>query len=58
MPAGRILDILLADDAVNAWFAVMTILPGALILRRYDVRRVLIWIAFVWFMPAALLLLG
>jgi hypothetical protein len=43
---------------MNAWFVVMTILPGvgALILHRYDVRRVLIWIAFVWFVPGSLLL--
>jgi hypothetical protein len=47
MPGGRILGILRADHAMNAWFAVTTILPGALILHRYDVRRVLIWIAFV-----------
>ena len=34
---------------MNAWFVVMTILlgVGALILHRYDVRRVLNWIAFV-----------
>ena len=58
MHGGRILDILRADDAMNAWFVVMTILlgAGALILHRYDVRRVLIWIAFVWFVPGALLL--
>ena len=56
-PGGRILDILRADDAMNAWFVVMTILlgVGALILQRYDVRRVLIWIVFVWFVPGALL---
>jgi hypothetical protein len=53
---GRILDILRADDAMNAWFVVMYILPGPLILHRYDVRRVLIWIAFVWFVLGALLL--
>ena len=58
MPGGRILDILRADDAMNTWFVVITILlgVGALILHRYDVRRVLIWIAFVWFVPGALLL--
>jgi len=58
MPGGRILDILRADDAMNAWFVVMTILlgVGALILHRHDVRRVLIWIAFVWSVPGALLL--
>ena len=56
MPGGRILDILRADDAMNAWFVVMTILlgVGALIVHRYDMRR--IWIAFVWFVPSALLL--
>jgi hypothetical protein len=43
---------------MNAWFVVMTILPGvgALILHRYDVRRVLIRIAFVWFVSGTLLL--
>jgi hypothetical protein len=58
MLGGTILDILRADDAMNAWFVVMTILLGgsALILHRYDVRRVLIWIAFVWFVPGSLLL--
>jgi hypothetical protein len=58
MPGGRSLDILRADDAMNAWFVAMTILlgVGARILHRYDVRRVLIWIAFVWFVPGALLL--
>jgi hypothetical protein len=59
MPGGTIiLDILRADDAMNAWFVVMTILlgVGALILHRHDVRRVLIWIAFVWSVPGALLL--
>jgi len=57
-PGGRILDILRADDAINAWFVAVTILlgVGALILHRYDVRRVLICIAFVWFAPGALLL--
>ncbi|MGY8676914.1 MULTISPECIES: hypothetical protein [unclassified Bradyrhizobium] len=36
----------------------MTILlgVGALILYRYDERRFLIWIAFVWFAPGPLLL--
>jgi hypothetical protein len=58
MPGGRILDILRADDAVNAWFVVMAILlgVGALILQRYDELRFLIWIALVWFAPGALLL--
>ena len=58
MHDGRTLDLLRADDAINAWFAVMTILPGvgALILHRCDVRRVLNWIAFIWFVPGTLLL--
>jgi hypothetical protein len=58
MRGGRILDILRADDAVNAWFVVMTILlgVGALILHRYDVRCDLIWTAFAWFVPGGLLL--
>src|ERR1700752_2842988 len=58
MPGGRILDILRADDAMNARFVVMTILlgVGALNLHSYDVRRVLICIAFVWFVSGALLL--
>src|SRR5262249_9689225 len=58
MPGGRILDIVRADAAMNVWFVVMTILlgVGALILHGYDVRRALIWIAFVWFVPCALLL--
>jgi hypothetical protein len=58
MPGGAILDILRAGDATNAWFVVMIILlgVGALTLHRYDVRRALIWIAFVWFVPGALLL--
>jgi len=56
MPGGRILEILRTDDAMNAWFVVTTILVGvgALTLHRY-LRRVLIWIAFVWFVPSALL---
>jgi hypothetical protein len=41
-------DTLRADEAVNTWFVVMTILfgVGALSLHGCDVRRVLIWIAF------------
>jgi hypothetical protein len=57
MPDGAILDILRADGAVNACFIVMTV-PlgvGALILHRYDVQRLPIWIAFGWFVPDALL---
>jgi hypothetical protein len=55
---GTILDILQDDDAMNVWFVVMTILlgVGALTLHRYDVRRVLMWIAFVWFVPSVFLL--
>ena len=58
MPGGTILDILRADEAMNTWFVVKTILlgVGALTLHRYDVRRVLIWIAFGWFVLGALLL--
>ena len=43
---------------MNAWFVVM-IIPArvlALTLDRHDVQRVLIWIAFGWFMLGALLL--
>jgi len=55
MPGETILDILRADDT---WFVVMIILlgVGALTLHRYDVQRVLIWIAFGWFGLGALLL--
>ena len=55
MPGETILDILRADDT---WFVVMIILlgVGALTLHRYDAQRVLIWIAFGWFVPGALLL--
>jgi hypothetical protein len=58
MPGGSILDILRAVDAMNIWFVVMMILlgVGALTLHRYDVHRVLIWIAFGWFVLGALLL--
>ncbi len=43
---------------MNAWFVIMIILLGigALTLLRYDVWRVLIWIAFGWFVLGALLL--
>jgi hypothetical protein len=43
---------------MNAWFVIMIILLGigALTLHRYDVWRVLIWIAFGWFVLGALLL--
>jgi hypothetical protein len=43
---------------MNTWFVVMIILlgVGALTLHRYDVQRVLIWIAFGWFVLGALLL--
>ena len=53
-----ILGILRANDAISAWFVVMTI-PlwfAALILHRYDVGRLLNWIAFIGFGPGALLL--
>ena len=42
---------------MNAWFVVMIILLGigALTLHRYDVQRVLIWIAFGRFVLGALL---
>jgi hypothetical protein len=55
---GTSLDILRHDDAMNVWFVVVAILlrVGALILHRYDVRRVLMWLAFVWFVPSVLLL--
>jgi hypothetical protein len=58
MPGETILVILRADEAMNTWFVVMIILlgVGALTLRRYDVRRVLVWIAFGWFVLGALLL--
>jgi hypothetical protein len=48
MSGETILDILRADEAMNTWFVVMIILLGvsALTLHRYDVQRVLIWIAF------------
>ena len=57
-PGGTILDILRADEATNLWFVVM-IFPlgvGALTLNRCDVPRVLIWIAFGWFVLGAFLL--
>src|SRR6266481_7245601 len=40
---------------MNAWFVVMIILLGigALTMDRYDVWRVLIWIAFGWFVLGA-----
>jgi hypothetical protein len=43
---------------MNAWFVVMIILLGvlALTLDRYDVQRVLIWVAIAWFVLDALLL--
>ena len=58
MPGETILDILRADEAMNTSFVVMIILlgVGALTLHRYDVQRVLIWIAFGWFVLGALLL--
>jgi hypothetical protein len=58
MSGETILDILRADEAMNTWFVVMIMLigVGALTLHRYDVQRVLIWIAFGWFVLGALLL--
>jgi hypothetical protein len=58
MPGETILDIPRADEAMNAWFVVMAILlgVGALTLHRHDVQRILIWIAFGWFVLSALLL--
>jgi hypothetical protein len=58
MPGETILDILRADEAMNTWFVVMIMLigVGALTLHRYDVQRVLIWIAFGGFVVGALLL--
>lgn len=43
---------------MNAWFVVMAILLGVGVpaLHRYDVHRILIWIAFGWFVLGALLL--
>ena len=43
---------------MNVWFAIMIILLGslALTLDRYDVQRLLIWIAFGWFVLGALLI--
>jgi len=43
---------------MNIWFVVIIILLGigALTLHRYDAHRVLIWIAFGWFVLGALLL--
>jgi hypothetical protein len=57
MPGETIPDILRADEAMNSWFVVMIILLGvnALTLHRYDVQRVLIWMAFGWFVLGALL---
>ena len=57
-PDETILDILRADEAMNTWFVVV-IIPlgvGVLTLHGYDVQRVLIWIAFGWFVLGALLL--
>jgi hypothetical protein len=58
MPSETILDILRAGEAMNAWFVVMAILLGVGVpaLHRYDVHRILIWIAFGWFVLGALLL--
>jgi hypothetical protein len=58
MLGDTILDILRADEAINAWFVVMMILrgEGVLTLHGYDARRFLIWIAFGWFALSGLLL--
>jgi hypothetical protein len=58
MLGGTILDILRTDGAMYTWFVVMIILlgVGALTLHSYDVHRVLIGIAFGWFVLGALLL--
>jgi hypothetical protein len=58
MSGGTILDVRRADGAMNTWFIVMIVLlgVGALSLRRYDVQRVLISIAFGRFMLGARLL--
>ena len=57
MPGGTILDILWAG-AMNALFVLTVILLGigGLTLHRYDVQRLLTWIAFGWFVLGALLL--
>jgi hypothetical protein len=57
MPGGTILDIVRAD-AMNAWLVLMVTLLGigGLTLHRYDVQRLLTWIAFGWFVLGALLL--
>ena len=58
MHGGTILDILRADEAMNTSLVVVIILlgVGTLTLHRYDVQRVLIWIAIGWFVLGALLL--
>jgi hypothetical protein len=58
MPGGTILDILRADEGMNTCFVVMTILLGVglLTLHRYDLQRLLIWIAFGWLVRGARLL--
>jgi hypothetical protein len=58
MPGEAILDILRADQAMNAWSVVTAILLGigVLALHRCDVRRILIWIAFGRLVLGALLL--
>ena len=54
---GMILDILRADDAMNSWLVVVTVLLwiGALTFHRYE-QRTPIWIAFVWFVLDAFVL--
>ena len=56
MPGETILDILRADEAMNIVVMIILLGVGALTLHRYDVQRVLIWIAFGWFVLGALLL--
>jgi hypothetical protein len=57
---GTILDILRGNEALNGWFVVMIILlgVGALSLHRYDMQRILSWIAFGRFVPGGALWLG
>jgi hypothetical protein len=60
MHGRTILDILRADEATNTWFVVMIILlgVGTLILQGDNLQRVLIWIAFGWFVLLGPFLLG
>jgi len=60
MLGGMILDILRGNEALHGWFVVMIILRGvgALSLHRYDVQRILTWIAFGRFVLRGVLWLG